>query len=155
MNPFFAQRWTLFAPEPQTSQLKLFYRCENNSEWSDWKDPTYMALEKHHIYRFGYFGKIIYVFNAVSRELFNKTLSNSKEGKLIDSIIDTSEFLDAEKIVSRLCNNIKNFNAERHEFKILQIYPKNFSERKTPGHLGKIITIKYPIGRIINDIHYQ
>lgn len=139
INPFFTQRWLLFAPEPQVSQAKLIYRCKANNQWSGWADPAFETIERHQAFRFGYYGKASFVFAGITRDLHNLNIT-----KLTDAELNKApEFLNARKLVSSYCLNL-NSNANSFEFSLLNMRVKNYSERKEPGYFGKILRVDFP-----------
>ncbi len=139
MTPMFLQRWQLFAPEPQTSQIKIWYRCESSSGWTNWKDPTFEIIKKHQQYRLGYYGKAVYVFNGAARELLNSNLDNESM-KEIDL---KKEYVNTEKIIVSLCaRDIKKPIAT--QFSLVILSAKNFSQRKEKGYYGKITRLNFP-----------
>ncbi len=139
INPFFTQRWLLFAPEPQTSQVRIWYKCKIMDRWTNWSDPSYEIIEKHQTNRFGYYGKASFVFLGISRDLHNLNLSNPNS----NTIEKSYEYENAKKAVSALCLK-EDSNATSIQFSLVNLRVKNFSERANPGYYGKVLRINFP-----------
>ena len=139
INPFFAQRWLLFAPEPQTSQIRIWYRCKISGGWSDWRDPSYEIIEKHQNNRFSYYGKALFVFTGISRDLYNLKIENLKN----EEFNNYYEYSNARKAISSLCLK-DDSGTSKIQFSLLNLRVKNFSERASKGYYGKISRIDFP-----------
>ncbi|NJK31104.1 MAG: hypothetical protein HC927_01100 [Deltaproteobacteria bacterium] len=53
MEPYFRQRWSLFAPDPPLFNRRLDYQCEVDGEIGPWKSRTGGLLDAHARFRFG------------------------------------------------------------------------------------------------------
>lgn len=143
MFPFFTQRWLLFAPEPQTSQIKFIYRCEIHGKWTEWKDPTYELILRHQKNRFSYYGKEVYVFNAIARDLTEAEI-------IIRSPSDVEankDLANAKRLFSTICLRDSS-ESSSFQFSVISLDAKNYSERMQPGFYGKMIKMDYPAIKI-------
>ncbi|MFV8756546.1 DUF5819 family protein [Nannocystaceae bacterium ST9] len=57
MEPYFMQKWTLFAPDPPLMNRRIDYQCELAGEAGPWKSRTNAMLETHARSRFGPVGR--------------------------------------------------------------------------------------------------
>jgi hypothetical protein len=148
MDPLFTQKWMLFAPEPATNDLKLWYRLRQHGCWTTWYDPLEPVLKKHQKRRFTYNAKLLYVYGNIPRDLGakNEELSiqfscahnndscvNAKNKRLVDS----DEFQLARKFVIK--DALKSFRGiaiDSLQIMIIQLYPKQFSERLSNKPFG-------------------
>lgn len=53
MEPYFQQRWTLFAPDPPLDDRRLDYQCEFDGEITAWTSRTAGLLRTHARFRVG------------------------------------------------------------------------------------------------------
>ena len=139
IDPFFLQRWQLFAPEPQTVSVKLWYRCESAGNWTGWKDPTFDLIEKHQNFRLGYYGKELYVFKGITRNLANIVYDRNSPKKLAQMF----DYQNAKHLVSDLCQK-EIVNTKTIQFSLVTLNPKNYSKRKEPGYFGKYTKFDFP-----------
>ncbi len=143
MFPLFTQRWLLFAPEPQTSQIKFIYRCEIRGNWTEWKDPTYELIQRHQKNRLSYYGKEVYVFNAVARDLTDAQIIIRSSSDLETN----KDIANAKRLFSTIC--LRDFSeSSRFQFSVISLDAKNYSERMKAGFYGKMIKMDYPAIKI-------
>jgi Family of unknown function (DUF5819) len=148
MEPLFTQRWLLFAPEPATSDLKLWYRVKYNQHWGTWLDPLEPILRKHQKMRFTYNAKLLYVYGNIARDLNIKNVSlisdfNCKVTdincirKKEDFLVNSIEFNAAKKYVMQdITKTGYTAQIDSLQIMIIQLYPKQFSERLTNKPFG-------------------
>ncbi|MCW3109940.1 MAG: hypothetical protein JWQ09_4446 [Segetibacter sp.] len=157
MDPLFTQRWLLFAPEPATSDLKLWYKIKlrEDKKWLTWLDPLEPILKKHQRLRFTYNAKLLYIYGNIPRDLSIKNeilnsyfacKSNDSvcSRKRDDSLWKSTEFILAKKYVKRDIE--KSFNYTRIDsiqIMVIQLYPKQFSERLTNKPFGYANSIEF------------
>lgn len=136
MSPLFSQNWGLFAPAPATASLKLFYRCEGE-KWSSWYDVLTPLYQTHHTLPFTYRGKITYIYQTLTRDLFNDSLKhknlfkNEGTNSLLDmpaSISQERTFNDLAYAVNDLCR-AQNQKVKAFQFQIVRSYVPDFSKR--------------------------
>ena len=126
MEPLFAQNWNLFAPEPATSSLQLWYRCESqNNAWTPWLDPVSRLITEHRATRFTSRGKLIYVYQSVARQALNRYVQQFK-GDHQKFKTDKSYRL-AARLVHDLCK--KTTAPARAQFQVVKVFSPDFSER--------------------------
>lgn len=58
MEPYFQQRWTLFAPDPPLDDRRLDYQCELDGEVGPWTSRSEGLLRTHARFRFGPAGRM-------------------------------------------------------------------------------------------------
>ena len=155
MKLFFSQGWSLFAPEPPLSSLKLLYRCKHsNQEWGEWKNPLDEAIKTHQRNRFTFYGKLLFIYQFNFRHLWNmrveiikklnckeKPKDSTCEEKTKQETRKTKEYKRVNKFVSHLC--VLETEEEEHEFKILRSYVKDFSDRNNPEIKEKVAIESY------------
>jgi hypothetical protein len=149
MEPYFMQKWLLFAPEPAVSDLKLWYRVKWNNTWDHWIDPAEAVLKRHQHNRVTSSAKLLYVYGNIPRDLSMRyemlaaqyLCADSSQlcaSQREDSLAVTSEY----KLAMRYA--ITDFKAGRqHEpnpdslqLLVIQLYPKQFSERLSAKPFG-------------------
>lgn len=69
MEPIFSQSWQLFAPEPATYSLKLWYRYDRGNGWTDWRDPIHSLVAAHQHNRFSANGKLLRIYEHMTSEV--------------------------------------------------------------------------------------
>jgi len=149
MEPYFMQKWLLFAPEPATSDLKLWYRVKLNNKWGHWVDPVAPILAKHQHRRFTYNAKLLYVYGNIAKDLnfrygmlgdqfpcsdSNLTCIRHREDSLMASKeyklamrFAASDFRDGEFGLT---------NPDSLQLLVIQLYPKQFSDRLSKKPFG-------------------
>jgi len=150
MDPLFSQKWLLFAPEPATFDLKLWYKIKSNKTngWSTWLDPLEPILRKHQNMRFTYNAKLLYVYGNIPRNLSaenellaaklacdnNDSLCKQRKDK---SLVQSSEFKLAKKYVKQdIAKSFPGTSVDSIQIMIIQLYPKQFSERLSSKPFG-------------------
>lgn len=138
MEPLFAQRWLLFAPEPATNSLKLWSRYECAGAWTRWRDPAAPLLAVHQRNRLSPAGKLLYISNGIAREL---SITSGQiaiklnchdpqcEAKRKAEVRATEPFRRAIAYTSR---NAPCASPDAVQFMVVQLYPTQFSERLRP-----------------------
>ena len=152
MDPVFSQNWQLFAPEPATSSLQLWYRCKNSPEknWSSWKDPVKNLLEEHRENRFTFRGKLTYVYQSIARNSLNDYVTQrerffkncSKDSSCRFPEVDfykSSSYQLARRFTKDLCQKEGFYG--KAQFQIVKAFTKNFSQRHLVNH-GKVETVR-------------
>jgi len=148
MNPLFTQKWLLFAPEPATNDLKLWYKIKSENKWSSWYDPLEPILKKHQKIRFTYNAKLLYVYGNIPRDLGikneelmikyacgkNDTSCNRMKN---DSLFQSREFILAKRYVRKdVMQSSPVAKIDSIQIMIIQLYPKQFSERLSNKPFG-------------------
>ena len=133
MEPFFMQNWQLFAPEPATSSLQLWYRCEENDLWSSWKDPLASLIRQHKKTYFTHRGKLLYVYQGIARNLLNHFvgLAESSQKNHADLLLKYENH-KSHKLAVRWVNDLclrDSVKASSAQFQVVKSFTKNFSER--------------------------
>lgn len=159
MEPLFHQSWFVFAPDPIVSQSELWIRCQvQENQWSDWRDPGSIILEKHRKQRLSYYGQLYSIYEGLIRNLHNVRVGlknneycKDKIGSLCDDwleheIVQTPEYLVMKRFTQDLCHaEIKNFSGNS-QFRIAIWNFTDFSQRK---HIPKkeerdMLIVDYP-----------
>lgn len=155
MDPLFTQKWLLFAPEPATFDLKLWYKVKNEHSWSSWFDPLEPVLKKHHHMRFTYNAKLLYVYGNIARDLSiaNEALTlqfpcgendTACKKRRNDSLEMTPEFILAKRYVKRdILSSFATTKIDSIQIMIIQLYPKQFSERLSNKPFGYANAIEF------------
>ena len=148
MDPYFTQKWLLFAPEPAISDLKLWYRLKHNNKWESWLDPLEPILKKHQQRRFTYNAKLIYIYGNIARDLNSRnvlTISSlpckDNDSKCLqvktDSVMRSPEFSLAIRYVKEdVAKSFPNKKNDSIQIMLIQLYPKQFSERLSKKPFG-------------------
>ena len=159
MEPFFSQKWLLFAPEPATNDLKLWYRMKRGGNWTTWYDPLEPVLRKHYNARYTYNAKLLYVYGNIPRDLGikNEELSilyacAQKDLKCAEkknrSLLSSAEFNLAKRYVKEdILKSLPNTKIDSIQIMVIQLYPRQFSERlsnKPFGHANATEFVPIP-----------
>ncbi len=138
MEPLFAQRWLLFAPEPATNSLKLWSRYECDGTWTRWRDPAAPLLEIHQRNRLSPTGKLLYISNSLARDLSSTSMELALRLQCRDEQCETrrkaevrrsAAFQSATRYALRSAPCAAPASLQ---FMVVQIYPVQFSERHKP-----------------------
>lgn len=149
MEPYFMQKWLLFAPEPAVSDLKLWYRVKYNNTWNHWVDPAEPVLKRHQHNRITSSAKLLYVYGNIPRDLSFRYEMLATQFPCTDSsrhcAIQREDSL-AATIEYRLALRyaITDFKAGKQDgakpdslqLLVIQLYPKQFSERLSGKPFG-------------------
>jgi len=147
MEPLFAQKWLLFAPDPATNDLKLWYRVKSGNVWSSWYDPVEPILKKHQRIRFTYNAKLLYVYENIPRTLsrtndeLNTTFRCLPEDARCrqlrkDSLAVSPAFLLAKRYVQEDAMKSLQVKPDSIQFMIIQLYVRQYSERLSNKPFG-------------------
>ncbi len=118
VNPFFYQKWSMFAPCPLLEnrfEFKLYF--ENDS--TDWIDPSINTLEKHSKYRASYHGNIaVGEYNL----LFWVKMDLDQLNIPANQPLDISHFPDFKKTRARflLKNYLKGYSHSQFNEKLVR-----------------------------------
>lgn len=153
IEPVFSQNWGLFAPEPATSSLQFWFRCETtDGQQSDWQDPIYQLIKDHHEFPFSFRGKLTYVYQSIARDLLNahvekKNAQECSSEKCLAAIraelTSTPEFALARRWSLDLCRAQNSKPIRSLQFQVLKIFPKPYSERHSPQATGRIEAVPF------------
>jgi hypothetical protein len=155
MDPLFTQKWLLFAPEPATFDLKLWYRVKFNNTWENWLDPLEPILKKHQHLRFTYNAKLLYVYGNIPRDLSiqNELLSArfpcqqkdvQCEQQKNDSLVASAEFKLAKRYVKEdILHSLNEAAIDSIQIMVIQLYPRQFSERRINKPFGYARAIEF------------
>jgi len=152
MDPIFTQNWNLFAPEPATSSLKMWHSCSDDKSWTQWQDPIHSLIKKHQDNRFTYRGKLIYIYQNLSRSLLNQFVTEQKDkpcssiecfAKVEEKVKRSPEYKMTANLISDLCKRRLGTSAKYAKFQILKVFPKNYSDRFSDKPYGKIETVPF------------
>ena len=139
MTPLFSQNWNLFAPEPATSSLQFWYRCQSaEGRWSGWKDPIIHLIRQHRENRFTPRGKLIYVYQSIARRSLNQYLKYSD----MDHFEKDPAYQTARRFTTDLC--LRSGTAKKAQFQVVKIFAKNFSRRHS-DEFGKMEFVPFRI----------
>jgi len=136
MEPLFAQRWLLFAPEPATSSFKLWSRYQCGGAWSGWRDPAAPLMETHQHNRLSSAGKLLYIPTNLARELSRASLDvTMRLGCRNDPACDArknAELIRQPSFRRGVAYSVRNrpCDATSVQLLVVQLYPTQFSERK-------------------------
>jgi hypothetical protein len=150
MDPLFSQKWLLFAPEPATNELRLWYRVKTKDNWGHWNDPLEPILRRHQKMRFTYNAKLLYVYGNIAKDLSTKSMlieqaikCEANDATCIraknDSLVLSSEFGLALKYVRRDLLKTQSI-IDSVQLMVVQIYPNQFSERLSKKPFGFVNT---------------
>lgn len=155
IEPLFVQRWLLFAPEPATNDLKLWYRIKNKNHWGTWLDPLQPILIKHQKRRFTYNAKLLYVYGNIARDLNIKNVLIISEfpcagtdtlclERNSDSLLVSAEFTLARNYVKQdIAKSFPGKRVDSLQLMIIQLYPKQFSERHSNKPFGYAHSVEF------------
>jgi len=134
MEPFFAQRWLLFAPEPATSSVKLWSRYQCGGNWTGWRDPAAPLMERHQHNRLSSAGKLLYIPTSLGRELSRDTLEIGMRLDCHDPACDAKKNAEVVRLGSfrrAVAWSVRNrpCDASNVQVMVAQLYPTQFSER--------------------------
>jgi Family of unknown function (DUF5819) len=155
MGPLFSQNWHLFAPEPATRMVKLWYRVKVNNTWQHWQDPMEPVLEKHRHNRATYHAKLLYIYGNIAKDLIVRQSyfaenalsiqdSTARLAQQNDSLKASLEYQLAMRFVTRDIE--KGYGGiskpDSVQLMLAQLYPKQFSERLNPKPFSYAETIE-------------
>jgi hypothetical protein len=156
IEPYFTQRWQLFAPEPATYMLKLWYRVKVNQTWEHWTDPLAPILAKHQHNRFTYNAKLLYVYGNLARDLkyeyesIGTRLSCADTSQACtrqreDSLQQTNSYRQAVRyVIDDYQTSDRNaFQPDSIQMLVVQIYPKQYSERLSAKPFGLASSVEF------------
>lgn len=157
MEPLFTQSWLLFAPDPATDNMKLWYRYRSDNQWSHWRDPLDNMLTDHQRNRFSSDGKILRIYSNIGMNLANEHTRLQYEfackeddvecgNSLEREIQKTDAYLLAARYVRELCLNESKVSAvkmDMMQFLIVDLHPKQFSERHEANPFGQVEYIEF------------
>jgi len=134
MEPFFAQRWLLFAPEPATSSVKLWSRYQCGGNWTGWRDPAAPLMERHQHNRLSSAGKLLYIPTSLGRELSRDTLEIGMRLDCHDPACEAKKNAEVVRLGSfrrAVAWSVRNrpCDASNVQVMVAQLYPTQFSER--------------------------
>lgn len=125
MNTFFSQNWHLFAPEPAIATVNLNYRCSPNGDWENFLQPLF---KEHKSTLITSLGKQGYVYQHLTREIYNAEIKKADPKKL-------PEWKILNRVISDRCQ--QEYPDSRYsEFNTERIFTKNFSDRHKNKHLA-------------------
>lgn len=135
MEPLFAQRWLLFAPEPATNSLKLWSRYQCGGSWTRWRDPAAPLLATHQRNRLSPTGKLLYISNSLARDLSSTSMELALRLQCRDEQCEKRRKAEVRR--SQAFQSAIRYTArhapcaapESLQFMVVQIYPVQFSER--------------------------
>jgi Family of unknown function (DUF5819) len=155
MGQLFSQNWHLFAPEPATRMVKLWYRVKINNGWQHWQDPMEPVLEKHRHNRATYNAKLLYIYGNIAKDLIVRQSyvvdnmsglqdSTARQLQQNDSLKASLEYQLALRFVTRDIE--KGYSGipkpDSLQLMLAQLYPKQFSERLSPKPFSYAETIE-------------
>ncbi len=134
MEPFFAQRWLLFAPEPATSSVKLWSRYQCGGNWTGWRDPAAPLMERHQHNRLSSAGKLLYIPTSLGRELSRETIEIGMRLDCHDPACEAKKNAEVVRLGSfrrAVAWSVRNrpCDASSVQVMVAQLYPTQFSER--------------------------
>ena len=158
MEPQFSQNWHLFAPEPATRMVKLWYRVKMKDRWQHWQDPMEPILEKHRQNRATYHAKLLYIHGNIAKDLIirqsyilehssGKADSAALQMQQNESLKASPEYQLAVRFVSRDIEKVykHNFYPDSLQLMLAELYPKQFSERLSARPFSYAQTIEMPM----------
>lgn len=125
MNTFFSQNWHLFAPEPAIATVNLKYRCAADGDWENFLHPLF---KEHKSTLITSLGKQGYVYQHLTREIYNSEIKKSDPKSL-------PEWNILNRVISDRCKQENPKNAY-FEFKTERVFTKNFSDRHKNQNLA-------------------
>lgn len=155
MEPLFSQNWHLFAPEPATSMVKLWYRVKINNSWQHWQDPMEPVLEKHRHNRATYHAKLLYIYGNIAKDLIVRqsyimehtthiTDTTKRQQQQVTSMKASQEYQLAIRFVTRDIENGYNTRQvpDSLQLMLIELHPKQFSERHSSRPFSYAQTIE-------------
>lgn len=137
MGTLFSQDWSLFAPEPATSSLKLWYRCQN--EPRRWRDALNALQQEHQRNRFTFRGKLNYIYMSLVRNLHNEYVTLNKDNKCAikgchQEITELDTYQSLKKLTNQLCRS--TFPQDKNlDFKIVTYHPPTVLSEEKKGDI--------------------
>lgn len=156
MSPLFYQNWQLFSPNPGISSTKLAIRCSSpGTGWGEWQDPLAELYPKHYRWRISGYGKVIYVYrdvgmslNRLVREKLVECLEHHAanpehanrectEQRIAPQLRNEPAYALSVRLAAKTCEitNLTNDHRRRLQFKLVEFFPRKFSERNQTDKL--------------------
>lgn len=138
MEPLFAQRWLLFAPEPATNSLKIWSRYQCAGSWTRWRDPAAPLLETHQRNRLSPAGKLLYISNSLARDLSSTSMEIAIRLRCRDEPCEQRRKAEMRRTpvfqsaIRYTLHSAPCAAPESVQFMVVQLYPVQFSERHRP-----------------------
>lgn len=166
IDPLLQQRWQMFAPQPATSSVKVWFRyqCANGSR-SQWLDPGEEILQLHQRNRLSHKGHLFWVHQAIGQHLFNKSLGledglptylagENRAMELRRRLVVTPEYTVAARYFSDLARQ----EAQKHglnpiqvEFQFVRVHVRSFSHRHDQSRDARIEFYPFPPVEIVQE----
>ena len=153
IEPIFTQNWGLFAPEPATVSLQLWYRCQTTDQaWTEWQDPVYELFRYHHRFPLTYRGKLTYIYQSIARDLLNTSVRINKAKKCFDSdcaseveneLRELPNYTLAVRFVRDLCYSQFNSKVNTIEFQVMKVFPIDYSKRHAKGEIPRFESLRF------------
>ena len=160
ISTLFSQNWNLFAPEPSIDRVRLLVRCKKDT-WSKWYDPGRRILDKHHRTRILGYGKILYVYRNIAKDLASKShqmsqtivCSQNKKtciDKFFPSLKETAAWKEASRLAKFTCYSTlkENMGLNAYQISIVLERVRNYSKRTNEGVWGDVAQLKFPEDKI-------
>jgi hypothetical protein len=153
MEPIFAQRWLLFAPEPATNTLKVWCRYECAGRWTHWVDPAEPLLRVHQRNRLSSAGKLLYIPGSIARDLareqatalasLNCRADAHCAARIQQHVRTLPEFDRAVRYAEEHAASSGCANPEALQFLVIQMYPAQFSDRLSTKPFSFATTVEF------------
>lgn len=158
-NPFFAQNWHLFAPNPIRMNLVLAVRCRVGDRAGPWRDPFAPSLARHQMTRITPMGKAIRIPGAAVRLVLGwssdewrpllcrrdrRSPACRSQDPMSRRQRELGQFL-VQRIASLACDNTVGLDQASHvQARILIHEPPPWSRRLMPADAGSTKFIELP-----------
>lgn len=98
VNPVFNQQFRIMGPQPPDRSIRLYFRVPQAGDWTEWTDPCYSVLARHHRNRFSANWRRYYRHLHLTYEIYDQAFYN-------DGVIDQELYDQAVKSIAHCCQD--------------------------------------------------
>lgn len=130
INELFYQDWHLFAPNPSQRIIKMYIRCKNKNNWTNWFSPIEKLQKIHEKNRFSLKGLYYRHYNYIVTSLRSSyKFTDTRAIKKIKKFNKIENL--AKKFSGDICLYKMKTTSVKVEFRVFDFHPKQYSDRNS------------------------